>query len=203
MDERLQKQLDFILEIDKEKNILRQTHLSGHGRRENDAEHAWHMAIMAYLLEEYSNEKIDVAKVMLMCLIHDVVEIDAGDAYAYDTERQKTQKEREERAKERIYSLLPPDQKERLVSIFDEFEANQTAEAKFAHAMDNLQPLLLNDSNGGADWREHKVTADKIYKRQRTTEAGSRTLFALTDGIVRENIRKGNIRNVETEEEDV
>ena len=122
MDERLQKQLDFILEIDKEKNIFRQTHLSGHGRNENDAEHAWHMAIMAYLLQEYSNEKIDVARVMLMCLIHDVVEIDAGDTYAYDAEGLKTQKAREEAAKERLYSMLPEDQKADLVAIFDEFE---------------------------------------------------------------------------------
>ena len=122
MDERLQKQLDFILEIDKEKNIFRQTHLSGHGRNENDAEHAWHMAIMAYLLQEYSNEKIDVARVMLMSLIHDVVEIDAGDTYAYDAEGLKTQKAREEAAKERLYSMLPEDQKADLTAIFDEFE---------------------------------------------------------------------------------
>ena len=149
MDERLQKQIDFILEIDKEKNIFRQTHLTGHGRNENDAEHAWHMAIMAYLLREYSNEKIDVARVMLMCLIHDVVEIDAGDTYAYDAEGLKTQKAREEAAKERIYSLLPEDQKEKLVEIFDEFEERKTPEAKFARALDNLQPLLLNNSNDG------------------------------------------------------
>lgn len=134
MDERLQKQLDFILEIDKEKNIFRQTHLSGHGRNENDAEHAWHMAIMAYLLQEYSNEKIDVARVMLMCLIHDVVEIDAGDTYAYDAEGLKTQKAREEAAKERLYSMLPEDQKADLVAIFDEFEERKTPEAKFARA---------------------------------------------------------------------
>ena len=159
MDERLQKQIDFILEIDKEKNIFRQTHLTGHGRNENDAEHAWHMALMAYLLQEYSNEKIDVARVMLMCLIHDVVEIDAGDTYAYDTEGLKTQKARENAAKERIYSLLPDDQKEKLVEIFDEFEERKTPEAKFARALDNLQPLLLNNSNDGGDWKRHDVTA--------------------------------------------
>ena len=136
MEERLKKQIDFILEIDKEKNIFRQTHLSGNGRNENDAEHAWHMAVMAYLLQEYSNEPIDIVRVMLMCLIHDVVEIDAGDTYAYDAEGLKTQKMREEAAKERIYSLLPEDQKKKLSAIFDEFEENQTAEAKFAHAMD-------------------------------------------------------------------
>lgn len=177
MNDRLKKQLDFCLEIDKEKNIFRQTHLSGHGRNENDAEHAWHMAIMAYLLSEYSNEDIDVSKVMIMCLIHDIVEIDAGDTYAFDTEGLKTQKEREDKAKERLFSLLPEDQKEKLVSIFDEFEENITPEAKFAHSMDNIQPLMLNNSNGGSDWVEHGVKADKVYKRQLKTKDGSEYLY--------------------------
>ena len=194
MDERLQKQLDFILEIDKEKNIFRQTHLSGHGRNENDAAHAWHMAIMAYLLQEYSNEKIDVARVMLMCLIHDVVEIDAGDTYAYDAEGLKTQKAREEAAKERLYSMLPEDQKKDLVAIFDEFEERKTPEAKFARALDNLQPLLLNNSNGGGDWKNHDVTAEQVYGRQSRTREGSETLFEVTDKILKENIAKGNLR---------
>ena len=194
MDERLQKQLDFILEIDKEKNIFRQTHLSGHGRNENDAEHAWHMAIMAYLLQEYSNEKIDVARVMLMCLIHDVVEIDAGDTYAYDEEGLKTQKAREEAAKERLYSMLPEDQKADLVAIFDEFEERKTPEAKFARALDNLQPLLLNHSNGGGDWKNHNVTAEQVYGRQSRTREGSEKLFEVTDQILKENIAKGNLR---------
>ena len=192
MDERLQKQLDFILEIDKEKNIFRQTHLSGHGRNENDAEHAWHMAIMAYLLQEYSNEKIDVARVMLMCLIHDVVEIDAGDTY--DAEGLKTQKAREEAAKERLYSMLPEDQKADLTAIFDEFEERKTPEAKFARALDNLQPLLLNNSNDGGDWRNHDVTAEKVYERQSRTREGSEKLFEVTDKILKENIAKGNLK---------
>ena len=191
MDERLQKQLDFILEIDKEKNIFRQTHLSGHGRNENDAEH---MAIMAYLLQEYSNEKIDVARVMLMCLIHDVVEIDAGDTYAYDAEGLKTQKAREEAAKERLYSMLPEDQKADLVAIFDEFEERKTPEAKFARALDNLQPLLLNHSNGGGDWKNHDVTAEQVYGRQSRTREGSEKLFEVTDQILKENIAKGNLK---------
>ena len=150
--ERLKKQLEFALEIDKEKNITRQTHLSGQGRAENDAEHAWHMAIVAYLLAEYSNEPVDIKRVMIMCLIHDIVEIDAGDTYAYDTEGKVTQKEREDAAAKRIYSLLPEDQAAELMSIFREFEEGESAEAKFARAMDNLQPLILNDSNGGSDW---------------------------------------------------
>ena len=195
MDERLKKQLRFTLEIDKEKNILRQTHLSGHGRRENDAEHAWHMALMSYLLREYANEEVDIAKVMLMCLIHDIVEIDAGDTYAYDTEGLATQKEREDAAKERIYSLLPEDQKRELTVLFDEFEACETPDAKYAHAMDNLQPLLLNDSNGGGDWRQHAVTSSQVYGRQGKTRMGSETLYRVTDEIIRKNIASGNIRD--------
>ncbi|MCR4956922.1 MAG: HD domain-containing protein [Lachnospiraceae bacterium] len=194
MTERLRRQLDFILTIDKEKNILRQTHLSGHGRRENDAEHAWHMAIMAYLLSEYSNEEIDVAKVMLMCLIHDIVEIDAGDTYAYDEVNKATQKEREDKAKEHLYSILPDDQKQTLISLFDEFEAFESAESKFAHAMDNLQPLLLNDSNDGSDWTSHEVTASQVYGRQSKTALGSESLFEITDEILKEHIEKGHIK---------
>ena len=194
MDERLQKQLAFALEIDKEKNILRQTHLSGHGRRENDAEHAWHMAIMAYLLKEYANEEVDIAKVMLMCLIHDIVEIDAGDTYAYDAEGLKTQKIREEAAKERIFSLLPNEQKEELIALFDEFEAFESAESKFAHSMDNLQPLLLNDSNGGADWKAHEVCAKQVYGRQEKTKLGSEKLYEITDRLIQKHIEKGNIQ---------
>lgn len=193
-EERLRKQLDFALEIDKEKNILRQTHLSGHGRRENDAEHAWHMAVMAYLLKEYSNEEIDITRVMLMCLIHDIVEIEAGDTYAYDEELKKTQKAREDAAKEKLYSMLPADQKEELTALFDEFEECRSAEAKFAHAMDNLQPLILNHSNNGGDWRAHQVTAGQVYGRQAKTREGSETLYEVTDEIIRENIRKGNIK---------
>ena len=194
MDERLKQQLDFALEIDKEKNIFRQTHLSGHGRNENDAEHAWHMAIMAYLLQEYANEPVDLGRVMLMCLIHDIVEIDAGDTYAYDTEGLKTQKAREDAAKERIFSLLPEDQKQKLTQLFDEFEEFQTPESKFAHAMDNLQPLLLNNSNGGGDWREHGVSAKQVYGRQQKTRQGSEKLYQVTDQILKEHIRKGNLK---------
>ncbi len=194
MDERLKKQLDFALEIDKEKNIFRQTHLSGHGRNENDAEHAWHMAIMAYLLREYSNEPVDITRVMLMCLIHDVVEIDAGDTYAYDAEGLKTQKAREEAAKERIYSLLPEDQKKELAAVFDEFEESKTPESKFAHAMDNLQPLMLNNSDDGGDWREHGVSAKQVYGRQDRTKEGSEKLYEITEQIIKKHVEKGNLK---------
>ncbi len=194
MDERLKQQLEFALEIDKEKNIFRQTHLSGHGRNENDAEHAWHMAIMAYVLREYANEPVDIARVMLMCLIHDIVEIDAGDTYAYDAEGLKTQKARENAAKERIFSLLPDEQKQELMQLFDEFEEFATPESKFAHAMDNLQPLILNNSNGGGDWKEHDVSAEQVYGRQRKTRLGSERLYEETDRILQENIRKGSLK---------
>ena len=194
MEDRLKRQLDFALEIDKEKNILRQTHLSGHGRRENDAEHAWHMAIMVWLLREYANAVIDIGRTMLLCLIHDLVEIDAGDTYAYDAEGLKTQKAREDAAKERIFSLLPPDQKRELTALFDEFEAGETMEAKFAHAMDNLQPLILNHSNGGADWREHGVTAEQVHRRQDTTRPGSEQLYRVTESIIREHLERGDLR---------
>ena len=193
MDDRIAKQIAFALELDKEKSVFRQTHLSGHGRNENDAEHAWHMAIMAYLLKEYSNEPVDIARVMIMCLIHDVVEIDAGDTYAYDSEGLATQKAREDAAKERIFSLLPEDQKQEFTAIFDEFEANETPEAKFAHSMDNFQPLILNNSNGGGDWKEHGVTAKKVYGRQSRTKEGSEKIYEITDKIIQENIRKGSL----------
>ena len=191
--ERFEKQLAFILEADKEKNILRQTHLSGHGRRENDAEHAWHMAMMIYLLKEYSNEKIDLAKTMMMALIHDIVEIDAGDTYAYDTRALATQKEREQRAADRIFGMLPEDQRDELRALFEEFEAGETAEARFAKTMDNFQPLLLNHSNGGADWIEHGVDRSKVTGRQRSSAAGSADIWKYTEELIDQNVKKGTI----------
>ena len=191
--ERLEKQMQFIIEVDKVKNIFRQTYLADGNRKENDAEHSWHLALMAVLLKEYSNEEVSLEKVIPMVLIHDLVEIDAGDTYAYDAEGLKTQKAREDAAKERIFSLLPEDQKQELLQIFDEFEAFQTPEAKFARAMDNLQPLLLNNSNDGGDWKEHEVTAENVYGRQRKTKLGSEKLFEVTDRILKANIAKGNL----------
>lgn len=198
MDENTKKRLDqqfaFIREIDREKFIGRQTYLSDGRRKENDAEHAWHMAIMAYLLKEYVNEPVDIAKVMLMCLIHDIVEIDAGDTYAYDEEALKSQKAREDAAKERIFSILPEEQKEEFMALFDEFEEFATPESKFAHAMDNLQPLMLNNSNDGGDWRRHEVCAEQVYGRQNKTRLGSEKLYEITKQIIEENIEKGNIK---------
>lgn len=194
MTERLKQQLDFLLEVDKEKNIFRQTHLSGGGRAENDAEHAWHMALMIYLLREYANEDFDPLKAMVMALIHDVVEIDAGDTYAYDTAGLATQQEREAKAAQRIFGLLPEDQKAEMLALFQEFEDYETPEARFAHVLDNLQPLMLNNANNGGDWRAHQVKKSQIYKRNEKTATGSRTLWAWMEAMVAENVEKGNIR---------
>ncbi len=191
--ERFEKQLDFILEADKEKNILRQTHLCGYSRQENDAEHAWHMAIMIYLLKEYANEEFDLAKAMMMALIHDIVEIDAGDTYAYDTKSLSTQKERESNASERIFGLLPKDQKEELKALFEEFEEGITPEAKFAKTMDNFQPILLNDSNDGKDWKVHKINKTQVVNRQKFSEFGSKEIWEFTKNLIEKNVRKGNI----------
>ncbi len=189
-----EKQMAFIMELDKIKKITRQTYLSDGSRKENDAEHSWHLALMAFVFADYANEKIDVLKTMKMVLLHDVIEIDAGDTYAYDADGRKTQKQREDKAKERILSLRPAEQKAELIALFDEFEAAETAEAKFAHAMDNLQPLLLNHSNHGGDWKEHNVTAAQVYQRQSGTKPGSEKLFAVADGIIQEHIKAGNLK---------
>lgn len=192
---RFEKQMAFALKIDEEKNILRQTHLSHHGRRENDAEHAWHMSIMAYLLKEYANEEIDLAHTMMMCLIHDIVEIEAGDTYAYDEEGKKTQAAREALAADHLFGLLPEDQKQEMIALFNEFEESKTPEAKFAHAMDNFQPFMLNDANDGGDWREHGVTKTQVYGRQSRTAEGSLALYEYTDKILQKHIAKGDIKD--------
>ena len=192
--ERFQKQIDFILEVDKEKNILRQTHLSGYTRQENDAEHAWHMAMMIYLLKEYANEDFDVAKAMMMAIIHDIVEIDAGDTSAYDTKGLATQKERESKAADRIFGLLPNDQKEELYALFEEFEEGKTPEARFAKTMDNLQPILLNDCNNGKDWRLHGVNKTQVLNRQKSSQLGSEEIWGFTKDLIERNIKKGNIK---------
>lgn len=191
---RLEQQIAFIVEIDKVKNIFRQTYLSDGNRRENDAEHSWHIALMALLLQEYAEEPVDVLKVMTMVLIHDLVEIDAGDTYAYDTEGAKTKKEREVQAAERIFGLLPEDQKTYFRSLWDEFEAYETSDAKYAHLLDNLQPLLLNDASGGISWREHGVYKSQIYKRNEKIEETSETIWELMKRVIDENIEKGNIK---------
>ena len=191
--ERFKKQLDFVLEIDKEKEIYRQTHLKGYKRQENDAEHAWHMAIMIYLLKEYANEEFDVAKAMMMALIHDIVEIDAGDTYAYDTKNLATQEEREEKAANRIFGMLPDEQKKEMLDLFYEFEEGKTPEAKFAKTMDNFQPILLNDSNNGKDWRVHQIKKSQVVNRQKSSQLGSKDIWEYTSELIERNVKKGNL----------
>lgn len=195
MDERLQKQLDFILEIDKEKNIFRQTHLSGHGRNENDAEHAWHMALMTVLLSEYSNEPIDVLKTVTMLLIHDLVEIDAGDTYAYSGVSKEEQHAKEEKGAARIFGMLPKEKGRKLYDLWQEFEAGETAEARFAHTMDNIQPMMLNDYTDGKAWQQFGVSLSKIYKRNELTPKGSRVLWRYAkERLLAPNVAKGRIK---------
>lgn len=195
MNERFQKQLSFILEADKLKNVERQTHITGFTRRENDAEHSWHMAMMLYLLKEYSNKEFDLAKAMMMALIHDIVEIDAGDTYAYDETALSSQKEREDKACERIFGLLPDDQKETLISLFNEFEKGESAEARIVKTMDNFQPLLLNDFNNGGDWKEHVVSKTKVLERHKKSQLGSEFIGKYSLDMILENVKIGNIKD--------
>ena len=192
--ERFERQRDFILEIDREKEVLRQTHITGYARREDDAEHAWHMAVMAYLLGEYANEPVDIARTMIMCLVHDVVEIDAGDSYAYDSSAQATHVERETRAAERIFGLLPDDQAADLRALWEEFEADESPEARFARAMDYVQPLMVNDSNGGRDLVAHDVSIHETRGRNATTRLGSAELADYVEERFEANVEKGSLR---------
>lgn len=191
MEERLKQQFEFIREIDKEKFIGRQTYLSDGKRKENDAEHAWHMALMTILLSEYANEEIDVLKTVTMLLLHDIVEIDAGDTYAYDEEAGKTQREREKKAADRIFGLLPEDQGTRFRKIWEEFEARETKEAKFARTMDNIQPMMLNAATDGKAWTEHAVRLSQVLKRNERTKEGSQTLWEYAyENFLRPNVEK-------------
>lgn len=192
-NERLQKQIAFIKEIDKVKSIFRQTYLADGTRKENDAEHSWHIALMAVLLKEYVSEDVDVAKVMTMVLIHDLVEIDAGDTYAYDSEGAKSKREREVKAADRIFGILPEDQGMYFRELWEEFEAYETPDAKYAHLLDNFQPLLLNDASGGRSWNEHGVHKSQIYKRNEKVQETSEEIWNTIQEVVESHIAKGNI----------
>ncbi len=193
-ESRIDKQFNFFREIDKEKFIGRQTYLTDGERKENDAEHAWHMAIMTILLSEYSNEKIDVLKTVTMLLIHDLVEIDAGDTYAYDEEGKKTKRARELAAADRIFGLLPEDQKKKLRALWDEFEEGETAEARFAHGMDHIQPLMLNAATEGKSWKEHGIRLSQVLARNQNTAEGSETLWEYAyQKFIAPNVEKGRL----------
>lgn len=192
--ERLRRQMAFCLEIDKEKFIGRQTYLSDGERKENDAEHAWHMAVMTLLLSEYANQEIDVLKTMGMLLIHDLVEIYAGDTYAYDEEGKKTQKARETAAADRLFGILPEDQGSRLRSWWEEFDEGDTPEARFARAMDHIQPLMLNASTHGKSWEEHGIRLSQILNRNKETDKGSSQLWDYAyNNFILPNLAAGKI----------
>lgn len=192
---RLEQQIAFIVEIDKVKNIFRQTPLADGNRKENDAEHSWHIALMALLLKEYAEEEVDVLKVMTMVLVHYLVEIDAGDTYAYDDIGVVTKREREVKAAGRIFGMLPKDQGDYLRALWDEFEEYESADAKYAHLLDNFQPLLLNDASGGISWSEHSVRKSQIYKRNEKIEETSKVIWKKMQETVAKNIELGNIKD--------
>lgn len=191
--ERLEKQIRFIVEADKVKNIFRQTYLADGERKENDAEHSWHLAMMAVLLQEHMKEKADLVKVMTMVLIHDLVEIDAGDTYAYDEKGAQTKWEREVKAADRIFGLLPEDQGTYFRELWEEFEAYETPEAKFAHLLDNFQPLLLNDASGGKSWKEHGVHRAQPMKRNERIPETSETVWEKMLEIFDKHVECGNL----------
>ncbi len=189
--ERLRQQLAFLMEIDRLKEVLRQTYLTTESRRrENSAEHSWHLALMAMVLAEYADEPArDMGRVIKMVLIHDLVEIDAGDTYIYDTQAQARKLSEERRAAERIFGLLPSDQAEEFRALWEEFEARETPEARFAAALDRLMPLLHNYHTQGVSWQEHQVRSDKVYAMNRPRiQAGSRALWELADSLIKDAI---------------
>lgn len=188
---RLERQMEFIREIDKSKNIFRQTYIADGSRKENDAEHSWHLALMCILLHEYANEKLDVMKTMTMVLIHDLIEIDAGDTYAYDEVGNQSKKEREQMAADRIFHILPEDQGEYMRSLWDEFEEGSTPEAKFSAALDRIQPSMLNAASAGKSWEEHDVKADQVLERNKATKEGSKVLWEYSrDHFIIPNLKR-------------
>lgn len=192
----LEQRIDFLLELDKQKTIMRQTYLADGSRKEGDAEHAWHLAVMAFLLADTAREEIDVLKTMKMVLLHDVIEIDAGDTYAYDMEQNKTKKDREIKAAKRIYGMLPKTMQEEYICLWEEFEKMETPEAKFANTLDKIQPLLLNHASGGRSWREHGIKKSQVMERNARTGDGSDILWEYAKTLIDRNVELGNLRDV-------
>lgn len=188
------KQIDFIKEIDKIKYIQRKTKLFHSNRNENDAEHSWHLALMAIVLAEHSNEPIDILKVVKMVLIHDIVEIDAGDTFIYDTQKNHSNTEEERIAANRIFGLLPENQANELIAIWEEFEAGETNEAKFAKSMDRLEPLLQNTSNNGGTWAEYGVSYSKVYEKKKVIKEGSETIWQYAEKLLDESVENGILK---------
>jgi putative hydrolase of HD superfamily len=195
INKRLLKDIEFIVELDKMKSILRQTSLINEDRREDDAEHSWHIAIMAMVLEEYSNEKIDICKVIKMLLIHDLVEIYAGDTFCYDKKGNEDKIEREIKAAERIFGILEEDKAKEFRALWDEFEKGETAEALFAASMDRLQPMLNNYNNNGGTWRKFNVAKDDIYKRIAPVRKTSDELWNFVENMIEDAAERGLIQD--------
>lgn len=191
----LLNQIAFIKEIDKVKYIQRKTKLFNSDRNENDAEHSWHLALMAIVLAQYSDEPIDVLKVLKMVLIHDIVEIDAGDTFIYDSQKNHSNTDEERLAANRIFGLLPKKQAEELIAVWEEFEAGETNEAKFAKAMDRLEPLLQNTSNNGGTWKEFGVGYQKVYEKKSVIKEGSKSLWNYAEGLINESVAKGILKD--------
>ncbi|WP_409415989.1 HD domain-containing protein [Flavobacterium sp. PS2] len=187
----LLKQIDFIKEIDKVKYIQRKTKLFNSDRNENDAEHSWHLAMMTIVLAEHSNVPINVLKVLKMVLIHDIVEIDAGDTFIYDTAKSHDNTDEERIAAERIFGLLPKEQAQEFIAVWEEFEAGLTNEAKFAKSMDRLEPLLQNTSNNGGTWREFNVDYEKVHEKKKVIQEGSDTIWNYAENLINESVQKG------------
>ncbi|ELP9499223.1 MULTISPECIES: HD domain-containing protein [Vibrio harveyi group] len=194
--ERLEKQLALVTELDKLKSILRRTRVkSAEGRLENSGEHSWHVALMAILMEEHANAPVDICRVMKMLLIHDVVEIDAGDTFVYDTAASQEQAEKEIRAAERLFGMLPSDQEQELLALWHEFEAAQTDDAKYAKALDRLIPMLLNYHNNGQSWKEHGVSREQALTINKRIEFGSVTLWDKAKELIEEATEKGWLKS--------
>jgi len=192
--ERLNRQIGFILEVDKLKSIVRRTYLLNTDRAENTAEHSWHLAIMAILLAEYANEPVDVGRVVKMVLVHDLVEIDAGDTYIYDVAAERDKVDRERAAADRIFGLLPSDQGEELRQLWEEFEACCTPEARFALALDRFIPQLHNYYTQGRSWLEHGITADRVLERNKPMAMGSEKLREFARALLDDAVAKGFLR---------
>jgi len=190
----LSKQVSFIKEIDKIKYIQRKTKLFNSNRPENDAEHSWHLAMMIIVLAEHSDTPIDVLKVIKMVLIHDIVEIDAGDTFIYDTQNSHTNTDNERMAAKRIFGLLPKEQADELIAIWEEFETGETNEAKFAKSMDRFEPLLQNTSNNGGSWKEFDVDYEKVYEKKKVIKAGSSSLWNYAENLIDESVDKGILK---------
>ena len=192
--ENLLKQVAFIKEIDKLKYIQRKTKLFNSDRHENDAEHSWHLAMMAIVLAEHSDQPIDILKVVKMVLIHDIVEIDAGDTFIYDTVKNHTNTDEELLAAQRIFGLLPEEQAKEFIAIWQEFEDGQTDEAKFAKTMDRFEPLLQNTSNNGGTWTEFDVPYQKVYDKKVAIKDGSATIWDYAENLINESVAKGILK---------